>query len=254
MESFSLSTLDIGIMVLYAVLIILYGLYHAKRKNSEEYFLAGRNMIWPIVGISLFAANISSSTLVGLASDAYMTDTHVYNYEWFAVVILIFFAIFFLPFYLRSRVYTMPEFLERRYDHRSRYYFSFITIIGNVVLDTAAGLYVGNIILKIIFPELPSWMIIVILAFAAAAYTIPGGLNSVIQTEVIQAILLIIGSIILTVFAFSQIGGWSGLIEGLNAKHAAGDIALNAEETLSLIRGQTTSSCPGQACSSVFLS
>jgi SSS family solute:Na+ symporter len=237
MESFSLSTLDIGIMVLYAVLIILYGLYHAKRKNSEEYFLAGRNMIWPIVGISLFAANISSSTLVGLASDAYMTDTHVYNYEWFAVVILIFFAIFFLPFYLRSRVYTMPEFLERRYDHRSRYYFSFITIIGNVVLDTAAGLYVGNIILKIIFPELPSWMIIVILAFAAAAYTIPGGLNSVIQTEVIQAILLIIGSIILTVFAFSQIGGWSGLIEGLNAKHAAGDIALNAEETLSLIRG-----------------
>lgn len=237
MEKFSLSTLDISIMILYAVLIILYGLYHAKRKNSEEYFLAGRNMIWPIVGISLFAANISSSTLVGLASDAYVTDTHVYNYEWFAVVVLIFFSIFFLPFYLRSKVYTMPEFLERRYDHRSRYYFSFITIIGNVILDTAAGLYVGNIILKIIFPELPSWLIIVILAFAAAAYTIPGGLNSVIQTEVIQAVLLIIGSIILTVFAFSQIGGWSGLIEGLNAKHAAGEIALNADETLSLIRG-----------------
>ncbi|MEO1715463.1 MAG: sodium transporter, partial [Bacteroidota bacterium] len=136
-NSLSLSPIDWGIMLLYAVLIIAYGLYHAKRKNSEEYFLAGRDMIWPIVGISLFAANISSSTLVGLAGDAYSTHTHVYNYEWFAVVILIFFSIFFLPFYLNSRVYTMPEFLERRYDARSRYYFSFITIVGNVILDTA---------------------------------------------------------------------------------------------------------------------
>lgn len=237
MEKFQLSFLDLSIMVLYAVLIILYGLYHAKRKSSEDYFLAGRSMTWPIVGISLFAANISSSTLVGLASDAYVTNTHVYNYEWFAVVVLIFFAIFFLPFYLKSRVYTMPEFLERRYDSRSRYYFSFITIIGNVIVDTAAGLYVGNIILKIIFPDLPSWVIIVLLAFAAAAYTIPGGLNSVIQTEVIQAILLIFGSIILTVFAFNQVGGWQGLIDGLNAKNAAGELALNAKETLSLFRG-----------------
>ena len=119
MEQFQLSALDIGIMLLYAVLIIAYGLYHAKRKNSEEYFLAGRDMIWPIVGISLFAANISSSTLVGLAGDAFKTNTHVYNYEWLAAVILVFFAIFFLPFYLRSKVYTMPEFLERRYDSRS---------------------------------------------------------------------------------------------------------------------------------------
>ncbi len=236
METFQLSAIDIGIMIAYAVLIIAYGLYHAKRKSSEEYFLAGRNMTWPIVGISLFAANISSSTLVGLASSAYETNTHVYNYEWFAVVILIFFAIFFLPFYLQSRVYTMPEFLERRYDSRSRYYFSFITIIGNVIIDTAAGLYVGNIVLKIIFPDLDTTTIIVILAFAAAAYTIPGGLNSVIQTEVIQAILLIVGSIILTVFAFQEVGGWQGMISGLNAKNAAGELALNAEETLSLIR------------------
>ncbi|MCB0620198.1 MAG: sodium transporter, partial [Saprospiraceae bacterium] len=236
MEGFSLSTIDILIMVAYAVLIIAYGLYHAKRDSSEEYFLAGRNMVWPIVGISLFAANISSSTLVGLAGDAFQTNTHVYNYEWAAAVVLIFFAIFFLPFYLRSKVYTMPEFLERRYDVRSRYYFSFITIIGNVLIDTAAGLYVGNIVLKIIFPELDTWVIIVILAFAAAAYTIPGGLNSVIQTEVIQAVLLIIGSIILTYFCFAEVGGWSGMIAGLNEKYAEGAIGLNAEETLSLVR------------------
>ncbi len=240
MEAFKLSTLDISIMLLYALFIIGYGLYHAKRNSSEEYFLAGRNMIWPIVGISLFAANISSSTLVGLAGDAFKTNTHVYNYEWLASVILVFFAIFFLPFYLRSKVYTMPEFLERRYDSRSRYYFSFITIVGNVLIDTAAGLYVGNIVLKLMFPDLESWVIIVILAFAAAAYTIPGGLNSVIQTEVIQAILLIFGSILLTYYAFSQVGGWGGMIAGLNEMAANKQLMNpkleNAREVLSMFR------------------
>ncbi|MEM1220058.1 MAG: sodium transporter, partial [Bacteroidota bacterium] len=240
MEGLTLSPIDIAIMIGYGVLIIGYGLYHAKRNSSEDYFLAGRNMTWPIVGIALFAANISSSTLVGLASSAYQTDTHVYNYEWFAAVILVFFAIFFLPFYLKSGVYTMPEFLERRFDKRSRYYFSFVTIIGNVLIDTAAGLYVGTIILKLMFPEIEGWVIILIMAFEAAAYTIPGGLNSVIQTEVVQAILLVVGSIILTYFAFDQVGGWSGLIAGLDAKGQAGDFAhkgiTSAEEVLSLIR------------------
>ena len=236
MKSFELNNIDIGIMLLYAVFIIGYGIYHAKNKNSEEFFLGGRSMTWPIVGIALFAANISSSTLVGLAGDAYKTNAHVYNYEWYAVVILIFFAIFFLPFYLRSRVYTMPEFLERRYDKRSRYYFSFITIVGNVLIDTAAGLYVGNIILKLIFPDIPSWVIITVLAFAAAAYTIPGGLNAVVQTEVIQALLLIIGSIILTYYALQGVGGWDAMLAGLDAKFAAGEIPHDAKGTLSLVR------------------
>jgi len=242
-----LSSLDIGIMIVYAIFIIGYGLYHAKRKNSEEYFLAGRNMTWPIVGISLFAANISSSTLVGLASSAYQTDTHVFNYEWLAAVVLVFFAIFFLPFYLKSKVYTMPEFLERRYDARSRYYFSFITIVGNVMIDTAAAMYVGMIILKLMFPQFSSVTIVIILAVAAAAYTIPGGLNSVIQTEVIQAILLIFGSMLLTYYALDQVGGWSGMIAGLDAKGAAGELLSNqqtgppkplknAEEVLSMVR------------------
>lgn len=238
-------------MAVYAVFIIGYGLYSAKAQSSEEYFLAGRNMTWPIVGISLFAANISSSTLVGLAGDAYKTNTNVFNYEWLASVVLVFFAIFFLPFYLRSKVYTMPEFLERRYDVRSRYYFSFITIIGNVMLDTAAGLYVGTVVLKLLFPGLTTFTIVAILAVAAAAYTVPGGLNSVIQTEVIQAILLIIGSCLITYFTFDKIGGWSGMIDGLNAMGAAGQLPdpggdykpQTAEEILSLVRptGETMS-------------
>ncbi|MEN0006363.1 MAG: sodium/solute symporter, partial [Bacteroidota bacterium] len=250
MKGFELATLDLVIMIGYAVLIIAYGIYHGKRQSSEDYFLAGRGMTWPIVGIALFSANISSSTLIGLAGDAYKTNMHVYNYEWFAVVVLIFFSIFFLPFYLKSGVYTMPEFLERRYDRRSRYYFSFITIIGNVMVDTAAGLYVGSIVLKLLFPELPSWQIIILLAVAAAAYTIPGGLNSVIQTEVIQAILLVIGSILLTYFAFDKFGGgWNdmmaaltemiqnGQVASVEAAKAAGQYApSNAKEAFSMVR------------------
>lgn len=244
MDSFQLTTVDVTIMVVYVLAMIAYGLYHAKQKSSEEYFLAGRDMTWPIVGISLFAANISSSTLIGLASDAFNTNTAVYNYEWMAAVVLVFFALFFLPFYLRSRVYTMPEFLERRFDGRSRYYFSFITLIGNVVIDTAAGLYAGNLILKIIFPEVPSWQIIAILAFASAAYTIPGGLSSVVHTEVVQAILLIAGSIVLTYFCFDAVGGWNGLITGLEAKQGGGVIDKDPRQVFSLVNASSDEYMP----------
>ncbi|MGY6743697.1 MAG: sodium:solute symporter [Cecembia sp.] len=216
--------IDLVIMVVYLIGMIFYGLYHAKRQSSEEYFLAGRSMTWPIVGISLFAANISSTTLIGLAGDAYSTGISVYNYEWMAAVILVFFSIFFLPFYLRSGVFTMPEFLERRYDRRSRYYFSFITLIGNVLIETAAGLYAGSLILKLVFPDISMSLIIMILAFAAAAYTIPGGLSSVVHTEVVQAILLLAGSLILTYVTFQEVGGWDNVL------------AVTPPDMLSLIR------------------
>ncbi len=252
-----LQTLDIIVILVYLLGIVIYGISKSKRSSSEDYFLGGRTMTWPIVGIALFSANISSSTLVGLASDAFQTNINVYNYEWYAVVVLIFFAIFFLPFYLRSGVYTMPEFLERRYDRKSRYYFSFITILGNIMVDTAAGLYVGSIVLKLLFPEVSSTMIIIILAVAAAAYTIPGGLNSVIQTEVIQAVLLIIGSCLLTFFAFEQLGGgWDAMMTQLDSMLAAGDvnfgdrlaqgkfIPANSGEVFSLVRPENDEFMP----------
>ena len=244
-----LSYIDISVIVIYLVGIIIYGISKSKRSSSEDYFLGGRTMTWPIVGIALFSANISSSTLVGLASDAYQTNINVYNYEWFAVVILIFFSIFFLPYYLKSGVYTMPEFLERRYDKRSRYYFSFITVVGNILVDTAGGLYVGKIVLTLLFPGLNPTLVLIILAVAAAAYTIPGGLNSVIQTEVIQAVLLIIGSCLLTYFAFDQLGeGWYGMMNKLDEMLTSGKVNFgdrlekgsfipqNSEEVFSLVR------------------
>jgi len=232
----NLSVIDFAVIAFYFIGIIVYGITQSKRATSEEYFLGGRSLTWPVVGISLFAANISSSTLIGLAGSAYLLDMTVYNYEWYAVLVLVFFAIFFLPFYLKSGVYTMPEFMERRYDVRSRYYFSFITVVGNVLIDTAASLYVGTIVLGLIFPTLPPWVVIVLLAASAAAYTIPGGLNSVVKTEVIQAIVLIFGSVILTYFGLKEVGGWSGMVNQLNDLHAAGVIDKNASEALSIVR------------------
>ena len=235
MEQVTLNTIDGIIIICYLVGIIWYGISKGKQQSSEDYFLAGRNLTWPIVGISLFAANIGSSTLIGLSADAFKTNIAVYNYEWMAAVVLVIFAIFFMPFYLNSKVYTMPEFLERRYDSRARYFFSIITIVGNVIIDTAAGLYAGNLILKIIFPELDSAVIITLLAIAAAAYTIPGGLSAVVHTEVIQAIILVMGSMALTYFCFDQVGGWSGMMAGLDALNQSGQLNKNADEVFSLV-------------------
>ncbi len=244
MDNIGLNAIDFGIIIVYLIGIVWYGIKKGKQQSSEEYFLAGRDMTWPIVGISLFAANIGSNTLIGLTSDAFNTNVAVYNYEWMAAVVLIVFAIFFLPFYLRTKVYTMPEFLERRYDTRSRYLFSGITIVGNIIIDTASGLYAGNLILKIIFPEVESWIIIAFLAAAAAAYTIPGGLSSVVHTEVIQAVLLIFGSMLLTYFALESVGGWTGMIDGINAMNSEGLLEKSSSEVLSLVRPMSDEHMP----------
>jgi SSS family solute:Na+ symporter len=244
MENIGLEFIDYAIIVVYLVGIVVYGIKKGKQESSEDYFLAGRNMAWPIVGISLFAANIGSNTLIGLTADAFNTNVAVYNYEWMAAVVLVIFAIFFLPFYIKSKVYTMPEFLEKRYDTRTRYLFSGITIVGNVIIDTASGLYAGNLILKIIFPDVESWIIISFLAVAAAAYTIPGGLSSVVHTEVIQAILLVCGSMLVTYFAFDQVGGWQGMLDGLATMREAGELEKSSNEILSLIRPASDEAMP----------
>jgi len=237
MSDFNLHPLDLTIILIYIVGIIWWGLNLSRKKskneNQEDYFLAGRSMKWPIVGITLFAANMGSPALVGLAGDAYSTGISVFNYEWMAVVVLVFFAIFFLPFYLRSRVYTMPEFLERRFDSRSRYYLSFVTLIGNVVIDTAGVLYSGALIVKMIFPQLDLWQIISILAIITAAYTITGGLTAVLYTEAVQGILLVVGAILVSFFAFQEVGfDWNSVLEA------------TPPEMLSLIRPMDDPSVP----------
>jgi len=209
MPAFKLHPIDISIIGIYIVFVVWFGFRIGKKhKSAEDYFLAGRSMIWPFIGISLFASNISSTTLIGLAGDAYSTGISVFNYEWFAAVILVFFVIFILPFVLKSQVYTIPEFLERRYDSRARTYFSILNLFLNIIVDTAASLYVGGLMLKLIFPDIPMWQTIGALAVVAGIYTIAGGLAAVMYTDAIQTIMLLLGSVIMSIAAFSKVGGW----------------------------------------------
>lgn len=214
MPTFSLHPIDLTIVGLYAVFVVWLGLRFAKKHESaEDYFLAGRSMTWPLIGFSLLASNMSSTSLVGLAGDAYSTGISVYNYEWIATVILIFFALFILPFYLRSKIYTMPEFLEKRFDGRARTYFSLLTLFLNIVVDTAGSLYAGGLLIKLIFPAIPIWQTIAVMALVAGLYTIAGGLVAVIYTDMVQAILLLLGSVIISVVAFTKIGSWSAVMD-----------------------------------------
>lgn len=210
--SFNLSTLDSVILLLYFAAMLFLGWRVGKgQHNPEDYFLAGRSMIWPFVGLSLFASNMTSTSLVGLSGDAYATGISVFNYEWMAVVVLVIFAIFFLPLYLRSRVYTMPEFLERRYDARSRYYFAAITLLGNIIIDTAGTLFAGSILISMIFPSLALWQIIVLLSLVAGFYTVLGGMKAVIYTDAIQVVLLLLGAVVVSAIAYSKIGSWTAV-------------------------------------------
>ncbi|WP_282035474.1 sodium:solute symporter [Saccharicrinis aurantiacus] len=212
----SISTIDITILVVFLVGIIWWALRNGQSEDSDSYFLAGRSMKWPIIGLSLFAASVSSSTLMGHSGEGFISGIAVFNYNWISVLVMVFFALFFLPFYIKSGIFTMPEFLERRFDKKSRYYFSFITIFGNVFLDAAATLYTGSLIIKLIFPEVDLFLIIVIMAIIAGSYTIVGGLSSAINADVIQATILIIGSGILYFFAIHEIGGWEELAMRFN--------------------------------------
>ena len=166
--------------------------------------------------LSLFAASVSSSTLMGHSGEGFISGIAVFNYNWISVLVMVFFALFFLPFYIRSGIFTMPEFLEKRFDKRSRYYFSFITILGNVFLDAAATLYTGALIIKMIFPTTDLFWIIIIMALMAGSYTIIGGLSSAIQADIIHTIILIIGSTVLYFYAIHAIGGWEELTNRFN--------------------------------------
>lgn len=154
-----LSIVDIAVVAVSILGIVWWALRHGRSGDSKSYFLAGRSMPWWGVGLSLFAASISSTTLIGQTGDAYSTGLAVFNYNLVGVFVMVFFATFLLPVYIRTGIFTMPEYLERRFDARSRYYFSFISIIGNVFLDAAGALYAAALIVKLLLPEADIWVI-----------------------------------------------------------------------------------------------
>ncbi|MBB4660179.1 sodium:solute symporter [Parvularcula dongshanensis] len=219
LERAVLHPIDIGLLVVYALSMIGFGVWSARRSHdAEDYFLAGRRMVWPVIGFSLFASNISSTTIVGLAGSAYGSGIWVFNYEWMAALVLAFFALFVLPQVLRSQVYTMPEFLERRFGRAARLYFAGLTLFLNVVVDTAATLYAGALLVQLVFPNAEVWQTVTVLALIAGGYTILGGLSAVMITDVIQAVLLLIGACVISTIAFAEVGGWGAVMDAVDPK------------------------------------
>ncbi|RAK50835.1 sodium:solute symporter [Phenylobacterium deserti] len=204
-----LTGLDQAVIGLYLIGVVGVGLLVARRRaGTEAFFLNSRASKWPVIGLALVAANISSSTLVGLAGAAYANGISVYNYEWTAAPMIVLSCALVMPVILRARIFTMPEFLERRYAPFARTYFSALTILLNVLLDTAGTLFAGALMFRMLAPEVPLWQVAAVLAGITGLYSVTGGLRSLLATEVVQAVVLLVGGLVITVFAFQHAGGW----------------------------------------------
>ena len=212
-----LTLLDWTVVGVYTVGLVLLGLVVSRRRVAPvDYFLASRATRWPAIGLALFASNMSSTALVGLAGGAYSIGLSIYNYEWSANVILVFFCVFLLPYIIRSQTFTMPEFLERRFDRRARLYFALLTLLLNVVVDSAAILYSGSLVGQLLLPGWPLWLIVAVLAGAAGLYTVLGGLRAVIYTEAVQAVVLLAGALLISIGAFHRAGGWNAVMSSVD--------------------------------------
>src|SRR3984893_1409073 len=212
-----LSVLDWCVVAAYVGGLIVLGLLLSRRHFAPvDFFLASRATQWPVIGLALLASNMSSTALVGLAGGAYAMGISVYDYEWSAIVILVFFCLFLLPSIIRSQTYTMPEFLERRYDRRVRLHFALLTLFLNIVVDSAGVLYSGSLVCQLLFPGWPLGLIVALLAGTAGVYTTLGGLRAVIYTEAVQAVVLMLGALMISIGAFSGAGGWHAVMTGVN--------------------------------------
>lgn len=212
---FELATADVVITVAYFVGVVAHGLWHGRhQETADDYFLAGRALPWYLVGFSLFASNMSGASFVGLIGAAYDHGLAVFNYEWTATVVLVFFALFMLPCFLHSGLYTIPEYLETRYDRRARVAFSAFTVLAILFVDTAGALYAGGVVLTTVF-EFTLWQAVAGLAVLAGVYTILGGLKAVVVTDTAQAVLLMFGAAAICFFGLRAVGGWDAMAAAL---------------------------------------
>lgn len=226
MLNLQLVAVDYYVIAIYFGLILAVGWYVAKKMpTGDDLFLAGRSLGFISIGASLFATNISSTSLIGLSGFAYKYGLAVSNYEWMASIVLIFMAVFIIPIYIRSRITTLPEYLKLRFGVSSQKYFSLISIILCVLLDTAGGIYAGVLVLDTFFPTSNLWIYSYGLALIAGGYTLWGGLKAVVYTDVIQTVVLLLGSFFLTYFLFERFDfDWQLMTQGFD------------NERLSLIR------------------
>ena len=202
----TIPTLDLVIIVCYLLGIMGIGIWagYKRGSSSEEFFLAGKSLGWPIVGAALFTANISTIHLVGLAADGYRIGLVVGNFEWMAAFTLIILGLVFAPFYLRNRLQTLPEYLEKRYSPITRTFMAFIAILGALLIHIGISLYAGAKVMEHFF-GINMYVSIVVIALITATYTIIGGLKAVVVTDSIQAVLLLLGAAVLTVVSITHL-------------------------------------------------
>ncbi len=226
-----MSNLDWTIVATYLLAVVGLGVAAGffRRKNERggeggHYFLAGNTLAWPVIGLAMFAANISTVHLVSLAEAAYKYGLVFGNFEWMAGFMLILLSLFFAPLYLRSRVATLPDFLEHRFNCGCRDVLSIVSLFSAIVIHMGVALYTAAWVLRGILGLAPGatilgvdalMLFIVVLGLLTGIYTMLGGLLAVVWTESVQTILLLVGAIVITVTGYLKIGGWMALAHTL---------------------------------------
>jgi len=207
-----LSTLDVGVFLGFFAIVIGVSMYKSrKEKTGEDFFLASRGLFWPLIGLSLIAANISTEHFVGMAGQgAGIAGLAVASYEWMAAITLVFVAVFFLPRFLQSGIFTMPEYLEYRYNATARAIMAIFTMFTYVLVTISTVIYSGALTLQTLFGDLhnPTHLLysVITIATIAALYTTWGGLKAVAWADLFQGSALIIGGAITMVLGFKEIG------------------------------------------------
>lgn len=228
--------LDYAIIGLYFVIIFGIAAWvtrseRGKEADSAAYFLGGRNLGWFAIGASLFASNIGSEHLIGLSGAGARGAFPEAQFEILAALILLLLGWVFVPFYLRSGVFTMPEFLEKRYNRGARTYLSVISIISYVLTKISFTIFAGALVFEVLL-NIPFWTGAIITVVATGLYTILGGLKAVIYTDMIQSLIFILGGIAATYFGLQAIGGWDQVLVAIDSN------APNADTFMSLWRNE----------------
>ncbi len=214
----ALQSIDWIVIVAYFALIAGIVVWVAKKqkKTSDSYFLAGRQLGWFVIGASIFASNIGSEHLVGLSASGATDGVAMAHYELHAWCLLVLGWVM-VPFYMRSRVFTMPEFLERRFSPASRTVLSVISLVAYILTKIAVGIFAGGVVFAVLMPDVNLWgldsfwigsLLVVVIT---GLYTIVGGMTAVAYTEAVQTVVLIVGSALVTIFGLSALGGWDEL-------------------------------------------
>ncbi len=228
------NTLDLTIIAIYLAFIVGLGLWVAirARKRSHDsarsYFLASGTLKWPVIGLALFSTNISTIHLVALAQQGYDNGLAFGNFEWMAAFTLIILSLFFIPFYIRSKVTTLPDFLEKRYNGTSRDILAIISVFSAIFIHIGFSLYTGGIVIEAMF-GIPLLYSIIAICGLVGIYTVLGGLSAVVITEAIETVVLLLGAIIITVICFMKLGSWQHFTETVKANQ-------EGQEMLSVLR------------------